>query len=119
METRTSYEESEIEEEFTKEIAKQHNGRSKMSTKPMKPIETPSIPRVKSSTVNKQKMVDAIVGLEHQMGHMIQKFDVLDDAFRQFIEFKDESSKFQEFLDKTTKKREKLLKKNESDKKPK
>lgn len=119
METRTSYEESEIEEEFTKEIAKQHNRRSKMSTKPMKPIEAPSIPRVKSSTVNKQKMVDAIVGLEHQMGNMIQKFDILDDAFRQFIEYKNEASKFQEFLNETTKKREELLKKNESDKKSK
>lgn len=109
MEAR-KYEEAERLEEEVLSIAKQYNRRSKMTTKAKKPIvKDPS--KIPASKVNKQKMVDAIVGLEQQMQKSLLDFALLSDAFRQYIQFEGNQEKFQEHLDNTTKEREAAAKK--------
>jgi len=114
METRTSYEESELEEEFTKEIAKQHNRRSKMNMKAQKPLpKQGEIKSPRASKVSKQTMIDAIVNLEQQVDKMLKNTTLMDDALRQYIVFKGDGDKFQEHLNKITAKRDKEFKKEQ------
>lgn len=109
MEAR-KYEEAEGLEEEVLGIAKQYNRRSKMTTKAKKPIvKDPN--KVPSSKVNKQQMVDAIVGLERQMHIITSQLDLLNDAFRQYIAFQGNVDTFQEHLNNTTKEREAAAKK--------
>ena len=110
MEAR-KYEEAEGLEEEVLGIAKQYNRRSKMTTKAKKPLVKKDPTQIPASKVNKQKMVDAIVGLETQMQKLTMEFDLLSDAFRQYIQFQGNTEGFQKHLDNTTEERKAAAKK--------
>ena len=109
MEKRTIYEEEGLEEEFTESIAKQYNRRKKMGKKKLAAPTAAPKNGVKASKVSKQLLVDAIVNLETQVDKMAGALTLIDDAFRQYLQWNATEDKpvsdFQKHLDATTEKR--------------
>ena len=103
------YEETQ-EEEFGVNInSVLENRRSKMSTKPMKPVSQKpgDVESPRAANVTKQTMIDAIVNVEKGVEELHNKLTGLDDAFRQYIDFQGSGKEFQLHLNKTEEARKK------------